>query len=196
VVRRRWTLLDAMLLIAALAVAIAWTRALVPIIRERGDMDSPMWARMPWQSRLIWWPPAATPGLMMGSLFLVYLSARPPRPPWREITQRPGAVVGGAALAAFIVQLALVVLGKILGQVPGMVRPGPGSAMDQEFLIWRLATDLSGIVGYVVMGAWLTLALGRRWAAESSWSDRAGRLLGACWLTLVVAQRVAIYIRS
>jgi hypothetical protein len=155
-----------------------------------------MWARMPWQSRLIWWPPAATPALMMGSLALVLLSARRPRPPWGEMARRPGTVASGAALAALIVQLALMVLGKILGQVPGMAMPGPGSGLDLEFLVWRLATDLSGIVGYVVMGAWLTMAAGHSWSAEPSWLDRAGRLLGVCWLALIVAQRVAIYIRS
>src|SRR4051812_19909265 len=63
--------------------------------------------------------PAAAPVLMMGSLAVLLLVARPPRPPWREIARRPGAVACGAALAALLVQSALVALGKVLGRVPG-----------------------------------------------------------------------------
>jgi hypothetical protein len=33
--------------------------------------------------------------------------------------------------------------------------------------------------------AWLVLALSGGWQSESSWLDRAGRLLGCCWIALL-----------
>ncbi len=195
-VRRKMTLLDAMILIAALAVAIAWTQAIVPIIRDRGAMDSPMWRLMPWQSWLMWWTPIAVPGLMTGSLSLLLLRIRSPRPTVPEMARQPGAAACMAATAVLALQMGLMILGKALAQLPGMSLPGRARALpasdlglDVWFLTWRMTADLT-IIGYAVMGAWLILALVRTWAAEPSLIDRAGRLVGIGWLLLMVAARV------
>jgi hypothetical protein len=39
-------------------------------------------------------------------------------------------------------------------------------------------------IGAAVLGAWSALAATRRWRAEPTWIDRAGRALGAFWIVL------------
>jgi hypothetical protein len=41
------------------------------------------------------------------------------------------------------------------------------------------------VVPAAVLLAWLALALIRRWSAEPSWIDRAGRCLGLAWIAVV-----------
>jgi hypothetical protein len=43
----------------------------------------------------------------------------------------------------------------------------------------------SGIVPLTVLVAWVVLAVTRKWQAEASWIDRAGRLLGLLWLATI-----------
>jgi hypothetical protein len=60
---------------------------------------------------------------------------------------------------------------------PGFRRP---DAFEQA---WGCATHWSS---FAVIGAWLALALGRRFRPERSWVDRAGRVLGAYWVFLAL----------
>jgi hypothetical protein len=43
--------------------------------------------------------------------------------------------------------------------------------------------------------AWFFLAVTRRWAAEPSWIDRLGRILGALWMVSLPAHLVLILLR-
>jgi hypothetical protein len=48
---------------------------------------------------------------------------------------------------------------------------------------WLLVTYWSRTA---VLGAWTGQFMTRRWRPESSWIDRAGRMLGAFWIVLLV----------
>ena len=47
------------------------------------------------------------------------------------------------------------------------------------------------IVGLTVAMGWLILSLGHRWRPEPSWIDRAGRIVGAYWLLMIVVPLIA-----
>ena len=42
------------------------------------------------------------------------------------------------------------------------------------------------IVGGVALGAWATLAATQCWRTEPTWIDRLGRVLGVCWIFLLI----------
>jgi hypothetical protein len=61
--------------------------------------------------------------------------------------------------------------------------PAPGRfephyrAINLVFNVLRL-----DLYSPAVAGAWLALALSGRWRPERDWLDRAGRVLGVCWI--------------
>jgi len=187
---RRLAILDLMILIAAMAAAIVWTRATVAGILEILPFTPPGSGK-PGLYYLIWWPPAAVPVLMTGSLAVALLRLRRPRPVWRRLARQPGAVACGVATAALGIQAALVIIGKCLARVPGMTS---GRALGYNFPFSVAFARGLTIVGLAVIGAWLVLAAGRRWNAERSGIDLVGRLLGICWIGLFLIQRLVPYI--
>jgi hypothetical protein len=58
------------------------------------------------------------------------------------------------------------------------------SLLDALVLIAATAIGLAGLRGWVGEGA--TLLLGRRWRAEPSRIDRAGRCLGVYWIGVII----------
>lgn len=96
------------------------------------------------------------PILLGLSFALLLLRIVPPRPSWPELARQPGTVACAAAIVALFGTFWFEEL-----------RPGPISV---------------AAMGVAVGLPWLGLALSRRWHAEGSWLDRAGRALGVCWL--------------
>jgi hypothetical protein len=43
----------------------------------------------------------------------------------------------------------------------------------------------SVIVAVTVLVAWVALGVSRKWTAETSWIDRAGRLMGILWIATI-----------
>lgn len=177
---RKLTLLDAMVLIAATAVAIVWTRATVADILQRSSAGVPPGIRMPWLSYLLWWSPSVVPALMASTIADFLLRLRRPRPEWPQLARQPGAVACGTATVVLILQWIVILASLGIAQIPGMTFPRRAGWLPTP---WALALALEN-VGLAVIGAWLTLASDRCWAAEPSWIDRAGRFLGAGWIGL------------
>ena len=178
-----------MVLVAATAVAIAWTRVTVADILQRSSAGVPPGVRMPWLSYLLWWPPAAVPPLMAGTIAAVLFRLRPPRPEWPQLARQPGAVACGIAAVTLVIQWVMILIGFGIAQIPGMTFRRPASVFPSS---WALALGLEN-TGLAVIGAWLILASDRRWASEPSWIDRAGRLLGACWIGLFLIHWLGLY---
>jgi hypothetical protein len=99
------------------------------------------------------------PFLIGWSLGLVILFLLPPRTPWRTLWRRPG---WWAALAPVVTFGFLVLL-----------------ELHERYPIPSILVPAS------VAFAWSGLALMRRWQAEPSWIDRAGRVLGVLWLATI-----------
>jgi hypothetical protein len=96
------------------------------------------------------------PFLILWSFCLMCLRLVRPRPDWHTLFRQPGW------WACF---------GSVLGVVLA-------SAVE----IVLLVPAPSVIVPVTVMVAWLVLGVSRKWKAEPSWIDRAGRRLGVLWL--------------
>ena len=164
-----------MILVAATAVAIAWTRITVADILGRSSAGVPPGVRMPWLSYLLWWPPAAVPPLMAGTIAAVLFRLRPPRPDWPQLVRQPGAVACGIAAVTLVIQWIMILIGFGIAQIPGHdlstsservpvvmgTRSRPGQHRPRRDR--RLAD--SGIRPALGLGP--------------SWINRAGRLLGA-----------------
>lgn len=74
----------------------------------------------------------------------------------------------------------------------------PAAELVRQPGLWASGGVVLGVASMLALGyfqplvlpasvalAWLGLVLCGRWRAERSWVDRAGRLVGACWLVLL-----------
>jgi hypothetical protein len=173
---RKFTLADALILIAGLAVALSMGAHLLSLdaasfievclvsLQQVGDK----WAGLPrlWHSirlpliNAIWYGCQFLGTLLFGMTPIFFiLRLKRPRPPWRSLLILPGTM---AALA--------MVFG--LFWVTGLVHLMLPDRLDAITGPWI-------VVGATVAAVWLVLLLCRRWKAEPGWVDAMGRLLGA-----------------
>src|SRR5262245_42801451 len=108
---RRLTVRDAMVLIAMATVAIAWMRVTGADILQRSSAGVPPGIRMPWLSHLLWWPPAAVPPLLAGTIATVLLRLRRPRPEWPQLARQPGTVACGIVTVVLVIQWIVILVG-------------------------------------------------------------------------------------
>lgn len=185
---RRFTLLDAMILLAATAIGVQGLRViwdgttLGAMVRNRAGRWTPreVLALAPHAVN------AAAPVVAAWSAALLALRFRRPRPSRRRLGTQPGAV----ACAAAVLGLTLIALDGLLGRAVAASSEGtPWLAVATGLDPWRalsMATiDFRNGAGLMVAGAWLALALGRRRRPEPSWIDRAGRAAGVYWLLMI-----------
>ncbi len=165
--RRQFTLLDAMILIVAFAAVCPASRQIL----EKTFRSYPM----PYEGFFDFWRGAAGTASMglapiLGSLTiaLTALQWRRPRLTWRMRGRAPGLAACAAASLVLVVEAAL-----------GLDPEANGSLID--FPLWWLPFAPRN-AGGAVAGAWLAVAVsGRRpWRRDSL--DRAGIVLGACWV--------------
>jgi hypothetical protein len=162
-VKRRFGLLDVMILVAAMAVSLAASRYLASRTNQRWYVGQPR--------RLIHIVHDHI-GLLLFSLSsaCLLIRLRPPRPARRRLWCQPGF----AACAA-------VVLGVVIQAMNAVIfihaRLGGHGLFDMQ--VWWRSWPFSGPA---VAGAWLALIVAGCWRAERSGIDRLGRVLGACWL--------------
>jgi hypothetical protein len=163
---RKFTLLDAMVLIAATAFSllpVGWS--IEHLVSRMGRVS---WGRLHEESyrefliQETTLPRQIASGfsevaiyfLMFYTLVILGMRLLPPRPSVRELSRQPGLwACTGATLG-----LALIVWVPYFKPV---------------------------IIPAAVGLAWLTLAASGRWCSESSWLDRTGRALGVCWLAML-----------
>jgi hypothetical protein len=182
---RQFGLLDAMILIVALALGLAWWREW-----DRNGGDQWDWDKHP-ESQFVeqansarYWLGVAVLTLVTSTCAWVVLRFRRPRPSCFRMMRQPGAVVCLAASMAFAILQAGEIANQILSQCLGVRNLGNGFGYrwDPEYFS---KIRLGGLVGVTVLVAWLILALGHRWRAEPTWLDRSGRLLGIIWIATV-----------
>jgi hypothetical protein len=185
---RRFTLLDAMILVAATACGLAVDGGLNALIRSTngldsmdllgalfGDRDYPELAGL---LMLMTMPVAAA-----WTLALIPLRLLKPRPSLRRLARQPGWM----AACAFAVALAFssAVFGGLVAVID----------RTQSFVM-MVTVGLSPLlaVGFAsaIVATWLTLILGRHWRPERSWLDRSGRALGVFWIVLAIVGPVVI----
>jgi hypothetical protein len=182
--RRRFRLLDAMILVAATAFAsglmllmeqitqgqISWSA--LPALFES---DSRIFGSAKHEQMIYLFVSAAflvtllaLPFAAMWTLALIPIRLTGPRPRFRRLSCQPGmmaAISAGVALALVGMQTAVVFW----------------QASDNPYAIVALA-GVPVYPGLAVLIAWITLLVGGRWRGEPSWVDRLGRALGIYWI--------------
>jgi hypothetical protein len=159
-VRRRFGLLDVMILVAAMAVWLAATRHLAS---KTNQLSHPR-GLIRFAHDLI--------GLLLFFLSsaCLLIRLRPPRPARRRLWCQPGFAACAAAVLG-------VVINKMAWVISNHARLGGWGLFDM-LVSWRNWP----CSGPAVAGAWLALIVAGCWRAERSGIDRLGRVLGACWL--------------
>jgi hypothetical protein len=195
ITRRRFRLLDVMILVAATAMACGLTLAM-----ERITQGQLSWAAVP---ELLSGESGPFSGLsptffFIMATFLVTLLTLPfaviwtlamiplrfisPRPRLRRIVRQPGAmalIAAGVGIAIAGIHVATVFF--ILGS----------GALGGSLLILVLMGGALSYPGLAVFVTWMTLLAGRRWRAEREWVDRLGRVFGAYWIAEAIALPVS-----
>lgn len=182
---RRFTLLDAMVLVAAAAVGLA-------MAREHARWEDPglayrvpvigMFPRLAPATRgvVLGWPVVA-----METLALILLRLRRPRPIGRRLFAPPG--VAACIIAA--VMLALMLVTEAANATDYLLRYPtlfPRGRILETMVHKMLGGVVSPSIGSAVAASWVAMALARRWRPEPSWIDRAGRALGWLWIGLIL----------
>jgi hypothetical protein len=208
---RRFTLIDAMVLMAATAVGLGlakeYSQDLLYFLQ--GNRVSPR----PWES----WPgilvstalrgmAVTLPCGMAWTLGVLALRLRQPRPAWRRLARQPGLV---ACLVAPI-PVALALVGRAVYHFletytnlltparlpsPPFITHGLPGLPDGFPTFWPgifLSAPMFIVpqIGLAVALAWIVLAMSGRCRPEPSWIDRLGRALGASWIVAAVLLRL------
>jgi hypothetical protein len=204
---RRFTMMDAMLLVAATAIGLG-------LVREF-DRDFTSFIRdtyyQGWESQfgkavgMILRVIALTlPCALAWTVATLALRLRPPRPPWRRLMRQPGFVACLAApLPAAVAMLHRAVycyLDTYTNVITPHSLPSPpfithgaitssGMPVDSPPEFWSsifsgISTFTGPAISMTVAVAWIILALSGRFRPERSWIDRLGRGLGVFWITV------------
>ena len=160
---RRFTILDAMVLMIGLAIGLAW------VIADIRFLEQYRWTKS--GGLLLTWVDDRLPLLIAPVTIAVFaLRLTPPRPSRRRLCREPGFVACGAV--TFIL-VATAVVSLLFGALRGAE------------LAWNLRfyrTYWMVGVGPSVVAAWLLLIVSRRWRSVRTWVDRLGRGLGWLWI--------------
>ncbi len=175
--RRRFRLMDAIIMIAAMAVGLAGIRCYLPeeFLLSRDHLDRPWYG---WTTiisiSISCLPIPAALGVGIGICRLI-----PPRPCRQELASQPGfaaCVANSFSVLILTTLLSLIYLTELgVHQTHGPSLPS---------IIKLLAAFLPGTF---VVWVWLILVYGRKWRPEPSWIDRAGRLIGFFWILLCLS---------
>jgi hypothetical protein len=184
---RPFGLIDAMLLVAAVAVGL-WVN------RTEGLGFESLWYGDSY-GRIQDVLSLVLPHVAAMTMALVAIRMRRPRPPLRRLFRSPGAVACAVASAAIVLiacwSASVTAVGRgitysqYVEWLPNNGGHGKGAGVPHPFS-GRLLIVYGDEVGFAVVGAWLMFLLAGRWRPERTWMDRAGRALGWIWLGLAV----------
>jgi hypothetical protein len=178
-VPRKFTLLDAMVLIAATAIAFVPIRL---FLWENWHFPDELSVPGIWQTGLEVNVSLVPLGMSL-SIALLFLSMKQPRPKLRRVYRKPG-------MAAVTVALVYAMLSTMGYAVFSYFSPAFNKHMfddSNSMMLWiRIGMQPIFLVGGAVASVWIVMWLNGTWRAEPSWIDRAGRTLGVYWITINV----------
>ena len=183
--RRRFTLLDAMVLTGATAGALRLCQKLMAaydpdfgdplsVVRNariKGVFSAPVY--------VVFWFEIAAPFLLAWGLALAVLRFVPPRPRRSDLNRRPGSMaamaIAGSVVAMTLgwclVCLPLIAVGRFVAL---------GAQQSPHYaLVFRTVLFGGMGAGQAVAAAWLAIGVSGRWRRSRDWLDRAGFLVGA-----------------
>jgi hypothetical protein len=189
---RQFTLLDAMILVGAMALGLAANRWFDPnyywstVIREFASNFTWDWGSFEEFLDAIW--RFSTPHAVSATLAVLTMRLRNPRPRWRRLSRQPGLtacvalLIGWAAGSAYtVVKVLSIDRAHTIVYTNGTTYAQQPESWEYTFAVWG-----SILGGFAVVVAWATLLLVGRLRAEPSWLDRLGRLAGLAWIAMAL----------
>jgi F0F1-type ATP synthase membrane subunit a len=194
---RRFRLLDAMILVAATAVA-----CVLMVGMERASDGAISWSAVPElftdyahqpeitiDNHIYWTDVCLGTGVLLFLLtlpfFVVYtlvlipVRLLSPRPRLRRLADQPGfrvAVAFGLSILFLVIYAIIPVMFKGWG-FWAEVAPDPSVCL----------IAIPAFPGLAISASWLSSLIGVRWRPERSWVDRLGRILGVYWIAQSIA---------
>ena len=201
------TLLDAIVLIAAAAIALAMARGWPDPTWFAHNHTPPIYSVRSVLGVIVTWTSWTIPFGITLTIAVLVLRFRSPRPRFARIARQPGAAACAAALFAMAARMAqeasLYALAYLTLPSSPVRLPSPpftrfdnpgwhrlSGRMLHNIVLESFPLVVSASVGIAVVVAWGIQWAGGRCRPEPSWIDRAGRLLGAYWIALAVAVAV------
>ena len=178
-VPRRFTLLDAMVLIAAAGIAFVPIRL---FLWENWHFPEERSVPEIWRAGLEI-NVSLVPLVLCLSAAILLLAMKKPRPNMRRAFRRPGIAACTVALVyAVLSAIGYAVFLHFSYALDRAVFDDQSSAM-----LWiRIGMQPIFLVGGAIASVWIVMGLSGTWRAERSWIDRAGRALGVYWILLSV----------
>jgi hypothetical protein len=176
---RKFTLLDAMVLIAATGIAFVPIRL---FLWENWHFPEERSVPEIWRTGLEI-NVSLVPLALSLSAAILLLGLKRPRPNLRRVYRRPGiAACTVALLYAILSAMGYAVFLHFSYALDRAVFDDQSSAM-----LWiRIGMQPIFLVGGAIASVWIVMWLSGTWRAERSWIDRAGRALGVYWILLSV----------
>jgi hypothetical protein len=173
-IRRTFTVFDAIVLVGAVAVPL-------PAIREAFRLAKMFnWMKIDGKDYLINFVAFTGSSFLAAfTIALVLLAFRRPKPTIRRVLMQPGLVACIAATAGMGYNAILALSRAHFHYHP--LNLSVSTSLWSDWIVYQQGIASAG-GGSTVLGAWLVLAISRTWAAQSNWLDRAGRILGFCWI--------------
>lgn len=196
---RRFTVLDAMVFVAATAIGLAGARQSIvdawPFQRpDQGWTTGTIFGHI-----LHYLPELLLPLITAWTPSILILRLRRPRPSIRCLFLQPGASACGAVSLIMVVGLLRRLASEMCYLL--MLSRGCGALMtwwqqaNLSFMFRNLAAgggmvchseDSLGGPCFTIVSAWTLLAVSRLCRPEPGWLDRTGRAMGIVWVTLFV----------
>jgi hypothetical protein len=185
---RRFSVIDALILIAFTAVGLAWWRILARFGFFHGSLGSISLAGSSREqlNRVFWAFLDIYPLVVAWTFGLFLLRLRSPRPRLRRMARQPGFAAEFAVLAALAVTVGELAGWRIAGcGLRHFVNLTLRGQILREMLDNGLRFDETiQQVASAVGSVWVVMFLGRVLRPERSWIDRLGRALGVLWIVM------------
>ncbi len=191
--QRRLHLIDAMVLIAVVALALTMTRSYLRwfVVLSSVISTEPSNVRI---MGIREWLYACVPPLVILSATLWPLRFTRPVCRYHRTARLPGLTVSYAAWVALVFAFVRSVF-DMRTWLAYTHYPHVGVLSLGDILVLRVVS-MKDFIGSAVAVTWLLLWLGGGWRAESGWIDRLGRLLGVSWIAFGVALWIDYIVRG
>ena len=167
--KRKFKLLDGLLLIAGIAMAMAGVRRVFPTWPTLEELD-----QVGWQ--------ASISLLLSATFILIPIRLIPPRPRGKRLWRQPGWVASLSIALALLLWIFVRCSQMLLYSLGNKGKGIWFGSVYAETFISDIFIAFPEYAVFAIAAAWSILALTGVWRSEKGWIDWLGRLFGVCWL--------------
>ena len=182
--RRRFSLLDAMALVATTAFGLGLVRGHFLDLNARQPQILSTWLPMVAMFHRV---TGFGPLLAAWSLAMIGLHLIPPRPSFRRLARSPGFAASLASGLGIVLCFATNGVERLYPWVRGL----PAPPIDY------VVNAMPMTVAVAIASAWISIAAGGRWRRRRGpdWRERLALAVGWAWILLYTAQRITVTFR-